>query len=350
MSNELIFKALILPHCLIYLTDAVVLLDRCQGGAERLQHNGIKLHSILKLDTVLETLKEHNKIDDTLYSTVKHFLETNHFEPSTTTNKNVAPKCLSYSERKQLVSNGVAKRLLDIMEEKKTNLAFSADISSSVELLKVVDLVGPYCCMVKTHVDVLDDFNVEFVTKLRELSQKHNFVIFEDRKFADIGNTVVKQYSQGIYRINDWAELTNAHVVPGKGVVDGLESCIKQGGQARACLLIAQMSSEGALTDAKYAQAAVEMAKKKSDYVIGFISTSAVCTDDSRFLHFTPGVSIQSSGDSLGQQYTSPHEVIKNRNCDVIIVGRGIYKAEDPAQAAKMYQEAGYAAYLEKLQ
>ena len=320
-------------------------MDRCQGGKERLQENNIKLHSVLKLDSVLETLKKHNKIEQTLYDTVKNFLKTNQFEPA---NK-VAPssKCLNYADRKKLVTNPVARRIIEIMEVKKTNLAFSADISSSAELLRVVDLVGPHCCMVKTHVDILDDFSESFVTKLKELSQKHNFVIFEDRKFADIGNTVVNQYSKGMYRINDWAELTNAHVVPGEGVVDGLHGCV--GSRDRACLLIAQMSSAGALTDAKYAKAAVEMAKKKSDFVIGFISTSAVCTDDDRFLHFTPGVSIQSNGDGLGQQYTSPEEVIKNRNCDVIIVGRGIYKAEDPAQAAKMYQEAGFKAYLEKL-
>ena len=312
---------------------------------ERLQENNIKLHSVLKLDSVLETLKKHNKIEQNLYDTVKQFLQTNQFEPAK--NGATSSKYLSYADKKKLVTNPVARRIIDIMEEKKTNLAFSADISSSAELLRVVNLVGPHCCMVKTHVDILDDFSQEFVAKLKELSQKHNFVIFEDRKFADIGNTVVNQYSKGMYRINDWAELTNAHVVPGQGVVDGLHSCV--GSHDRACLLIAQMSSAGALTDEKYAKAAVEMAKKKSDFVIGFISTYAVCTDDDRFLHFTPGVSIQSNGDGLGQQYTSPEEVIKNRNCDVIIVGRGIYKAEDPVQAAKMYQEAGFKAYLEKL-
>jgi len=327
----------------LVVKDAVVLLDRCQGGKERLQENGIKLHSVMKLDQVLETLRKHNKIDQTLYNTVKQFLTTNQFQPA----KNDTPEALSYSARKDLVKNTVAKRILDIMETKKTNLAFSADITNCSELLKMVDLVGPHCCMVKTHVDILDDFNEEFVAKLKELSQKHNFIIFEDRKFADIGNTVKNQFSKGVYKINDWADLTNAHAVPGQGVIDGLESCTEN--MSRACLLIAQMSSAGALTDSKYIKSTVEMAKKKNDYVIGFISTSQVCTDDPRYLHFTPGVSLQSSGDSLGQQYTSPEEVIRNRNCDVIIVGRGIYKAEDPVEAAKAYQTAGYQAYLDKL-
>ena len=88
------------------------------------------------------------------------------------------------------------------------------------------------------------------VHQLVDLSLKHKFLIFEDRKFADIGNTVKNQFNEGVYKISQWADIVNAHSISGDGCVKGLKESSNI--ENRGCLLIAQLSCKGNLIDDNY--------------------------------------------------------------------------------------------------
>lgn len=119
------------------------------------------------------------------------------------------------------------------------------------------------------------------------------------------------------------------------------------------------MSSQGTLAQGEYTQSALQMARENRDFVIGFIAMQRMAELDSQpdedWLVLTPGVGLDVKGDAMGQQYKTPRQVILERKCDVIIVGRGIYgKGEGSpshtiAAEASRYREEGWKAYQERL-
>jgi len=251
-------------------------------------------------------------------------------------------KQLSYADRAALCANPLAQQLFLLMHTKKTNLALSADVTTCAALLELADKLGPEICVLKTHIDIVTDFTLDFTKKLVKLARQHQFFIFEDRKFADIGNTVKLQYEQGIYHISEWADIINAHSLPGPGIISGLAQIGLP--KKRGLLLLAEMSTANNLFTADYTQETVHMAEQFPEFVMGFIAQKKLSSDP-KWIYMTPGVQLATGKDSLGQQYITPQKALIDNGSDIIIVGRGILQAQDPLAEAKKYRQAGWDAY-----
>ncbi|KAK2070972.1 hypothetical protein P8C59_005429 [Phyllachora maydis] len=130
---------------------------------------------------------------------------------------------MAYDERAKQACHPLASYLLRLMALKTSNLCLSADVPTARELLALADRVGPSIVVLKTHHDLIAgwDYNRQNGTgaKLARLARKHGFLVFEDRKFVDIGKTVQMQYTAGTARIIDWAHMTNANMHAGKDMV-----------------------------------------------------------------------------------------------------------------------------------
>ena len=127
--------------------------------------------------------------------------------------------------------------------------------------------------------------------------------------------------------------------MPGPGIIEGLrEAGLPKG---NGLLLLAQMSSRGSIAGEDYTAQAVKLAQKYPDFAIGFICQEKL-TEDPRFIHMTPGVKLSEGSDSLGQQYNTPEKVLGKNRSDIMIVGRGIAQASDPAREAERYRKEGW--------
>jgi orotidine 5'-phosphate decarboxylase subfamily 1 len=231
--------------------------------------------------------------------------------------------------------NEQVHKLLEVMLAKRTRLIVAADLVRGESLLRMAQRVGPYCAMFKTHIDCIEDFTPTLIDDLQELAHKHQFLLFEDRKIADIGKTSQHQFAQGLYRIAQWADVVTVHGLLGEGVLDALRPLCLQ--HDCALLLLAQLSNRGNLVDDAYAQSVLAMGHAAKDIVLGFVAQEPLSIE-SGLIKCTPGIHLDARGDGLDQQYRTPKEALETGS-DCLIVGRAITQSADPAKAAKAYQQ-----------
>ncbi len=318
----------------IVVQDFVVVIDRSANGKEQLKNAGYNLHSIMTLDKMLDTLYDNYSITRCQKDEVIEFTKS--------LLKKDDPSKIDYS------INPLTKKLLNLIKKKKSNLILSLDVEKQDEFFKILDKVGPEIVMLKTHVDILEDYDEKFVPRLKEYAKKFDFIIFEDRKFADIGNTVRMQYRSGIYKISDWSECVTVHMVAGEGILKGLFD----GLEGRSSFVLARMSSKGNLINEAYSRKCFDIARKNRKVVSGFIGHGKDVEDIRKFkakfppglLLLMPGVKLEKGSDAMGQQYITVEEAIQG-GADCIIVGRGIYGQKDPGEVAKIYRERAWKEY-----
>ena len=311
----------------ITVSDIVVVLDRQQGGREMLENKGFRVHSLFTISDVCKILKDEGHLTDEEVERINDFLAGNvvKFEEE---------KRISYEEKLDICDHSVAQKILEIAIEKRSNLIVSADVTSTQELLALAEKVGPHIVALKTHMDILMDFDPDAtILPLKDLATKYNFLLMEDRKFADIGNTQELQFAYGIYKISNWADFVTAQVIAGYESLD----CFRNVG----VVAILGMSSKGTLTNSDYREAATKIALSHPN-VFGGVSQNKTPNE---LLLFTPGINLAEAGDDKGQQYNTPEYAFEQLETDFIIVGRGIYKSQDAEKAALTYKIAGWNAY-----
>ena len=212
---------------------------------------------------------------------------------------------------------------------RKGPLCVAADVTSTSELIELVERIGPEISILKMHVDIISDFTDETIFHIKRLKMKHRFVVWEDRKFADIGAVAKEQIHGGIYKISSWADLISMHVISGPDILDQAGDC--------GVIVITSMSSNKTLADEAYERKCLEfISESKNTNILGIVTQNNVDCDHN-LLKIVPGINIsQKETDNLGQKYSN----IENKKwADIFVVGRDIVRNRNPYLKTLEYKE-----------
>jgi hypothetical protein len=94
---------------------------------------------------------------------------------------------LPFTARIDQAANPVTVKLLQLMASKQSNLCVAADVTSTSDLISLAESMGPYVCVFKTHIDIVEDFSPQLIQDLLAVAQKHNFLLMEDRYVLRLG-------------------------------------------------------------------------------------------------------------------------------------------------------------------
>jgi len=346
------------------VTRFLVLIDRSRNGAAEMEARGYTLGSVLRGDEMFRILACTGKITQEEEARAQAFLlETPGAERvagSAANAGSAARSCVTAQVNPPpasaaglttgAVKEPLRERVRRIMNRKRSNLILSLDVQSAREFFTILEQTADSIVMVKTHIDILADFTPDFTAELVRFSAERELLILEDRKFADIGNTVRVQFTSGVYRIADWADGVTAHLISGESVIDG---CTSESGKNPELFLLARMSSAGNLITPDYTAAVLETAKRRKDRVAGIIGHGNAAAEVAELraalgpepLILVPGVGFSRDTDSLGQTYLPAAEPIRG-GADCVIAGRAVYRSADPRGAAERLREECWEVYL----
>ena len=229
----------------------------------------------------------------------------------------------------------MSELLIEIIKKKETILVLSLDVVKKEKFFKILKKCAPYICALKLHLDIYPFMTSRVLKRIIKISKKYNFIIIEDRKFSDIGNT---QRLQAEALLKKGITYFTSHIFTGEKALRSLpiESKI---------FLVSDMSCEDAFfSDIDNLNLKKEMHKKSCEYyesihqVIGFVSQYRININSGRIpFILRPGIRLSAktkNKDRMGQNYNYP--MVDSGVCWV--VGREICEAESPEVIAKQYK------------
>ncbi|KRX76493.1 Uridine 5'-monophosphate synthase, partial [Trichinella sp. T6] len=321
------------------VTDAIVLLDRCQGPENFLKSNDIRRHYLFNLTDVLSHLNEQALLTDFECLKISNHLLAfsdlaGKFVDQCTIDERMEPLFFS-PDRLSMILHPKARKLWEIALSKHSNLCFACDLCSPREILRLVEAVAVNICSLKLHADLIVIKEMpDFFSRLKRLAQSKKFMLINDGNYCDDSDVVVELMLNSATKPASWADFVTVQCLNGSSV---------NSDYSVACLPVVEMSTSGNFFTEEYKKRALSLAQQYRQIVAGFICQKRPINDPS-FLYISPGVHYKRRLDD--QNWRTPDKAVRFNRDDIVVVGRGITKEKYSRVWAYTYQQISWDAFI----
>jgi uridine monophosphate synthetase len=188
-SSVLKFINTIKNHKLL-VSDIIVICDR--RIENKYNFNQIQIHSIFTLKDIITTLFNHFLIKETTYNSMLTDI-TN----------------ISYKKYSPDYNNIVINKILENVNKKENNFCFDTIYTNFKDLVNFIEFYNNKLVIIKIYSNLIIDFNKN---KIKELSNKYNFVVIEGHLFNYSENIFFNEYTKNkLYEWCDIIELSDLH-------------------------------------------------------------------------------------------------------------------------------------------
>lgn len=326
----------------------VVLFNRETGGLnDTIKKCDIPIEYIYNISRLSYYLQIKKLIDDFEYGKIissmavdkKNYI--NMIEDKKVENKVMDTKIERNNNYSFIFDSELNTILMGLIVSKKTALCLSLDVSKWSDAKIILDLCGPYICMVKLHCDLfIDIFEVDvFIKDLKCLARKYQFLIMEDIKLADVDRISYSKITNSFFKYNKWANYITVHGLTSQSIINYQKELIKEKIIKKQPIneknkkedyfgnmcLVSQMNQNISLCNENYSKKCFKMLIDNDDF-----SPIVVCQNPDKNtilnrIKLTPGVKFSVNGTNLkNRRYRNIKQAIVEEDNHIIIVGSDI--------------------------
>lgn len=207
-------------------------------------------------------------------------------------------------------------------------LCVAVDYRDKQNVVDTIELLGKNGIKVfKIHCDIINNFDDTFIETLKELKTRLNIVLWEDRKFSDIGFITEQQLHYGVHKISSWADIVTFHSTCGSGSIPLLKGI--------DIFLVIELSVDNHLCDENYIKKSIDIANTHPN-IKGVVCQHLPEDLNPKILKIVPGISLSgNTSDHQNQRYNTTGD---KSFADIFVVGRTVTNSPDPIKTIKEIQ------------